>query len=718
MDDTCPACGGRHVKHTCGRGKRISSNLDHKLVKRPRGAAPKNKMWDGVRGEWVESDRTGDAKELSSIHEDCANSTAPMTRESVEHRKGDEVEARFRGGSVFYSGVVKSISEKGNYCVKYSDGDVEKNVRPCFVRKPVALAIGSTPSPATPATLATPATPSTSATLTTPATLATPATPATQNSATPIPIISLEISAPKTDPNPIFAKGDRALSRYNRGRGCYAYYYVKITKVCPPTTKNIYTTYNVVYEDGEKGVGVGGGDGWMLKPGREDRNNPTLHLSRFRITQRVEARYKGWSKWYPGVIVKENKKTGSFAIDYDDGTKEKNVKVRFMRPEDGDSDDDGANEAGGDFADREEEENAAEEQAEETETEEEDEEPTYCGTCGMETRHEEAHEVILCDGCEKEFHFGCVGILEPPEGDFFCNPCLEVRKRKRQRRKKLKEQEIIEEEIDDDEDEAVCGIGGFTDFDEGGGSRASMRRKGPRFPPGWEVIPRAGGHYTIKSPFGNTFKSIRDAKEWIATQMRIMSFSEMNSSATTTPNEGPKRPRSPRRKTARRGRMKIDIQSYSSDEEEEDVGVELVLSDSDEDDGGENDGEVCDGGVSVGGGLAGDEILNTDDLLRYTGASVASSEANDESSNNDSSNDESSDGELHPAPHVPNSNIQTIYQVIIPAGVKAGVEFKVQITVEGKNVIKTVTCPPHLKAGMGLRFKHDVKKKRRRVGLG
>ena len=32
-------------------------------------------------------------------------------------------------------------------------------------------------------------------------------------------------------------------------------------------------------------------------------------------------------------------------------------------------------------------------------------------------------QVILCDGCEREYHFGCVGIVVPPKGDFFCFKC-------------------------------------------------------------------------------------------------------------------------------------------------------------------------------------------------------------------------------------------------------------------------------------------------------
>jgi len=35
-------------------------------------------------------------------------------------------------------------------------------------------------------------------------------------------------------------------------------------------------------------------------------------------------------------------------------------------------------------------------------------------------------EMIACDGpsCQREwFHLGCVGLLEPPEGEWFCEDC-------------------------------------------------------------------------------------------------------------------------------------------------------------------------------------------------------------------------------------------------------------------------------------------------------
>ena len=46
-----------------------------------------------------------------------------------EYRKGDKVEARYRGKSQWFKGVIGKENSDGTYVVNYDDGDTEKCVR-------------------------------------------------------------------------------------------------------------------------------------------------------------------------------------------------------------------------------------------------------------------------------------------------------------------------------------------------------------------------------------------------------------------------------------------------------------------------------------------------------------------------------------------------------------------------------------------------------------
>ena len=95
-------------------------------------------------------------------------------------------------------------------------------------------------------------------------------------------------------------------------------------------------TYDIDYDDGEKeykvkeelirsleatgggrGGGSGGGGSGRLEEGAK-----------------VEARYRGGSRYFPGKIRRENR-DGTFDIDYDDGEKEMGVPEEFVRLVDG-----------------------------------------------------------------------------------------------------------------------------------------------------------------------------------------------------------------------------------------------------------------------------------------------------------------------------------------------------------------------------------------------
>eukprot|EP00968_Pinguiococcus_pyrenoidosus_P025164 scaffold5565_cov134-Pinguiococcus_pyrenoidosus.AAC.1 len=65
-------------------------------------------------------------------------------------------------------------------------------------------------------------------------------------------------------------------------------------------------------------------------PSRDMRDRRSPERSRTREGDKVEARYRGRSRWYKGCIARVNR-DGTFDIDYDDGEKERGVEARMIR---------------------------------------------------------------------------------------------------------------------------------------------------------------------------------------------------------------------------------------------------------------------------------------------------------------------------------------------------------------------------------------------------
>merc|ERR1719498_2368470 len=82
-------------------------------------------------------------------------------------------------------------------------------------------------------------------------------------------------------------------------------------------------TYDIAYDDGDREMGVreadiqaddsGGGGGGKLREG-----------------DKVEARYRGKSRYYPGKISRD-RGDGTYDIDYDDGEQESRVSEELIR---------------------------------------------------------------------------------------------------------------------------------------------------------------------------------------------------------------------------------------------------------------------------------------------------------------------------------------------------------------------------------------------------
>ena len=61
-----------------------------------------------------------------------------------------------------------------------------------------------------------------------------------------------------------------------------------------------------------------------------DANNQSSSSSSFREFEKVEARYRGKMRYYPGRIKRVNR-DGTYDIDYDDGEKEMFVAAELIR---------------------------------------------------------------------------------------------------------------------------------------------------------------------------------------------------------------------------------------------------------------------------------------------------------------------------------------------------------------------------------------------------
>ncbi|KAJ1454616.1 hypothetical protein M885DRAFT_426362, partial [Pelagophyceae sp. CCMP2097] len=121
-----------------------------------------------------------------------------------------------------------------------------------------------------------------------------------------------------------FTEGDKVEARY---KGKDKYYPGRVARV------RIEGTIDVDYDDGETEKGVAAD---LVKPvgggGKADER-------KLEVDDKVEARYKGEAKYYPGVIARAHI-NGMFDVDYDDGKKEKRVVAALVKRLGGGKDDD------------------------------------------------------------------------------------------------------------------------------------------------------------------------------------------------------------------------------------------------------------------------------------------------------------------------------------------------------------------------------------------
>ena len=184
-------------------------------------------------------------------------------------RLGDKVEALYKGkGTKWFTGKVSRVNSDGTFDIDYDDGDRDFGALASNVR-------------------------------------------------------SLE-SPRNSNDVPILREGSKVEARY-RGK---TRYYTGVIK-----RENRDGTFDIDYDDGEKEMLVGPELIRSLEPAVSSPSRIGGGMGgsgALREGMKVEARYRGKSRYYTGVIKRENR-DGTFDIDYDDGEKEMFVDASLIR---------------------------------------------------------------------------------------------------------------------------------------------------------------------------------------------------------------------------------------------------------------------------------------------------------------------------------------------------------------------------------------------------
>jgi hypothetical protein len=181
---------------------------------------------------------------------------------------GAKVECRYKGKKRYYAGVVAAY-EDGTYAIDYDDGEKESGVSEELIR-----AVEEAPAPA-------------------------PAAPSGK-----------------------YAVGTKVEARY---RGKKKWYAGEVTKINGDT-------YSITYEDGDVEDGVAEE---LIRVVEEAAPAPAPAAAadeadgKYAVGAKVECRYKGKKRYYPGRVASYS--GGEYSIDYDDGEKESGVAEELIR---------------------------------------------------------------------------------------------------------------------------------------------------------------------------------------------------------------------------------------------------------------------------------------------------------------------------------------------------------------------------------------------------
>ncbi|KAJ0399206.1 hypothetical protein P43SY_001872 [Pythium insidiosum] len=237
----------------------------------------------GVAAELIRS------RESSSPSKKKTTDTSEDEPRTKKFREGDKVEAQYKGRSKFYPGVISRCRLNGTYDIDYDDGEKETGVAAELIRS------RETSSPSKKKK-------------------------------------SDDASEDDRKGAVKFREGERVEVQY-KGK---AKYYPGVIARC-----RLNGTYDINYDDGEKETGVSAELIRSLEKKAVSSDDDRGGKNKFREGEKVEAQYKGKSKFYPGVISR-CRLNGTYDIDYDDGEKESGVAAELIRSRESGRDKDGS----------------------------------------------------------------------------------------------------------------------------------------------------------------------------------------------------------------------------------------------------------------------------------------------------------------------------------------------------------------------------------------
>jgi predicted MarR family transcription regulator len=199
-----------------------------------------------------------------------AGSSSSKAAAPLQLREGDKIEARYKGRERWFAGVIRRVNRDDSYDINFDDGERELGVAAELVRL-----IGSTSS----------------------------SKKAVDSSA------DLQLR-----------DGDNIEARY-RGRERWFAGTVK--------RANRDGTYDINYDDGERELSVAA-ELVRLIGSASSSSRAAAAAVVFREGDKIEARYKGRERYFPGVVRRVNR-DDTYDINYDDGERELGVAANLIR---------------------------------------------------------------------------------------------------------------------------------------------------------------------------------------------------------------------------------------------------------------------------------------------------------------------------------------------------------------------------------------------------
>ena len=190
------------------------------------------------------------------------------------YKQNDKVEAKIKGWTKFYAGKITKKHSDGTYDILFDDGDRKRNILESQIR-----------------------------------------------------LLGAKSKHTKHK-NGKYRPGDRVEAKVS---GWTKYYAGEITRVHPDDT------YDVKFDDGERKSKVLERQ-IRLEASSSARSNSSSRAGsrtssprdKYKKHDRVEAKLKGWTKYYPGEISKVNT-DGTYEIKFDDGERKSKVKSLYIR---------------------------------------------------------------------------------------------------------------------------------------------------------------------------------------------------------------------------------------------------------------------------------------------------------------------------------------------------------------------------------------------------